>query len=131
MKVLVIENNSETADWLKGILESMGFEVTLSSDGLDGLGRAKREKPDLVVLNLFVPSLDGYMVSAFLKRHRLLKETKILAVSSKTTSLMHQLLEEAGIDLFVQLEKRIQTEGKRTEFMEKLDLLMPQESVTN
>ncbi len=131
MKVLVIENNSETADWLKGILESKGFEVTLSSDGLDGLGRAKREKPDLVVLNLFVPSLDGYMVSAFLKRHRLLKETKILAVSSKTTSLMHQLLEEAGIDLFVQLEKRIQTEGKRTEFMEKLDLLMPQESVTN
>lgn len=131
MKVLVIENNSGTADWLRGILESKGFDVIQSSDGLDGLGKARREKPGLVVLDLFLPSLDGYMVSAFLKRNKLLKNMKILAVSSKTTSKMHQLLEEAGIDLFLQLEKRIQTESKRVEFMEKLDLLIPQESLTS
>ena len=123
-KVLIIDNEAEIAGWLKKMLEKEGYSADLSTDGLEGLQKAKKEKPDLVILELTLPGLDGYRVSAFIKRHKNLKETKILAISSSVTPDAQNLMEEAGIDLFMQKEK------DKQKFLEKLALLYPQGSLT-
>lgn len=120
-KVLILDNKMETSLWVRGVLKGEDFEVLHCKDGLEGLEKAKKEKPDLVILELFLPSLDGYRVSAFIKRNRNLKGTKILAFSSTVTPESHRLMEEAGIDLFMQKEK------DRSIFLEKLNLLFPRE----
>lgn len=127
-KALVIEDNVEIASWLEELLEIRGFEVIFSKDGLDGLERAKAEEPALVVLDFFLPALDGCYVSAFIRRNKKTQHTKILAVSTRTTSEMHQLLEDAGIDLFIHLDSRFKSERSRKEVLEKLTLLIPQEA---
>ncbi len=126
-KALIIEDNAEIASWLDELLESRGFDVVFSTDGLDGLERAKAERPALVVLDFFLPALDGCYVSAFIRRNKKTRGTKILAVSTRTTSEMHQLLEDAGIDLFIHLDSNFKSDKSRKEVLEKLALLIPRE----
>jgi len=128
MKVLIIEKDIRISPRIGEALERKGFTVVTSDDGLDGLETAKKEKPDLVILDFFLPNLDGYWVSAFIKRNKTLQKTKVLAFSSRTTPKMHRILEEAGIDLFVQVDDRARSEGEESKILEKLELLFPQMS---
>ena len=54
---------------LKDCLESDGYRVLTASDGEAGLGRAMREKPDLILLDVMMPRLDGYALCSELRRH--------------------------------------------------------------
>jgi DNA-binding response OmpR family regulator len=60
--VLVIEDNAELAYGLRNNLEIEGHEVTVAPDGRQGLEAAERERPDLVILDLMLPDLDGFRV---------------------------------------------------------------------
>ena len=59
-RVLVIEDNEELAYGLQNNLEIDGYEVFVATDGLTGLHAAERQRPDLVILDLMLPSLDGF-----------------------------------------------------------------------
>ena len=59
-RVLVIEDNEELAYGLQNNLEIDGYEVFVATDGLTGLHAAESQRPDLVILDLMLPSLDGF-----------------------------------------------------------------------
>ncbi len=61
-RILVIEDNEDLAFGLRNNLEIEGYEVELSTDGAVGLNRVRELRPDLVVLDLMLPGLDGYRV---------------------------------------------------------------------
>jgi two-component system alkaline phosphatase synthesis response regulator PhoP len=61
-RILVIEDNEDLAFGLRNNLEIEGYRVELASDGAAGLVRARELQPDLIVLDLMLPSLDGYRV---------------------------------------------------------------------
>jgi two-component system, OmpR family, alkaline phosphatase synthesis response regulator PhoP len=61
-RILVIEDNEDLAFGLRNNLEIEGYEVDVATDGLIGLGRLRERRPDLVVLDLMLPGLDGYRV---------------------------------------------------------------------
>ena len=61
-QILVIEDNEDLAFGLRNNLEIEGYRVELASDGAAGLARARALQPDLIVLDLMLPSLDGYRV---------------------------------------------------------------------
>jgi len=61
-RILVIEDNEDLAFGLRNNLEIEGYRVDLASDGPAGLVRARELQPDLIVLDLMLPSLDGYRV---------------------------------------------------------------------
>jgi two-component system, OmpR family, alkaline phosphatase synthesis response regulator PhoP len=61
-RILVIEDNEDLAFGLRNNLEIEGYEVDLATDGLVGLERVREGRPDLVVLDLMLPGLDGYRV---------------------------------------------------------------------
>jgi two-component system alkaline phosphatase synthesis response regulator PhoP len=60
--VLIIEDNTDLAYGLRNNLEIEGYEVDVAVDGVDGLARAAASPPDLVILDLMLPGLDGYRV---------------------------------------------------------------------
>lgn len=61
-RILLIEDNEDLAFGLKNNLEIEGYEVSLASDGVIGLDRAKELHPDLVILDLMLPGTDGFRV---------------------------------------------------------------------
>jgi two-component system, OmpR family, alkaline phosphatase synthesis response regulator PhoP len=61
-RILVIEDNEDLAFGLRNNLEIEGYDVEVAADGRSGLTRARELRPDLIVLDLMLPSLDGYHV---------------------------------------------------------------------
>src|SRR5436189_249360 len=61
-RVLIVEDNRDLAYGLRNNLEIEGYDVDVAGDGAEGLGRAKATRPDLVVLDLMLPKMDGFRV---------------------------------------------------------------------
>ena len=66
-RILVVEDEEEVAGLLKARLESNGYEVRVAERGRDALEAARADRPDLVVLDLMLPDMDGYAVSEQLR----------------------------------------------------------------
>jgi len=65
--ILIVDDEADLVSVLRIGLEIEGFEVVAASDGEEGLRKAREERPDLVVLDLMLPKLDGYRVCRALK----------------------------------------------------------------
>lgn len=66
-KILIIEDDSFISDMYKIKLESEGFEVSVAADGVQGLEAAGKENPDLILLDIVMPKMDGFTVLQNLK----------------------------------------------------------------
>jgi len=80
-RILVIEDNRNLAVGLRNNLEIEGYEVELATDGTDGLVRVRTAAPDLIVLDLMLPGLDGYRVLRALRADGI--ETPVLILSAR------------------------------------------------
>ncbi len=79
-KILIIEDENTIAELEKDYLELSGFEVKVSNDGQEGLEHALQEEYDLIILDLMLPSVDGFEIC---RRVREKKNTPIIMVSAK------------------------------------------------
>src|SRR5262249_26373512 len=61
-KLLLVEDNHDYAETLASNLEREGFEVTIAATGVEGLARAKRDAPDLIILDVMLPAMGGFTV---------------------------------------------------------------------
>lgn len=80
-RVLVVEDNVDVAFGLKTALENEGFEVVLAADGAEGLQAAKEDEIDLMILDLMLPSMDGYRVLRLLRSAGI--EMPVLVLTAK------------------------------------------------
>ena len=83
MKVLHIEDRRENRLLVRKLLESRGYEVTDAVDGLTGLELARSLHPDLILLDINIPALDGYEVVTRLKGDAALCETPVVAITAE------------------------------------------------
>jgi PAS domain S-box-containing protein len=67
MRVLVIEDNEDSAESLRDVLELQGHEVSIAHDGPEGLARARTAEPDVVLCDVGIPGIDGYEVARRLR----------------------------------------------------------------
>ncbi len=81
-RILIIEDSKNTSGVLKEVLESEGYIVCLAGDGVSGIAMARRERPDLILLDLLLPKLNGYEVCNNLKRDNLTRHIPILIIST-------------------------------------------------
>lgn len=81
-KILIVEDSKSVSTVLKEILENDGHTVFLAGDGVAGIAMARREKPDLVLLDLLLPKLNGYEVCNTLKRDNETRHISILVIST-------------------------------------------------
>jgi DNA-binding response OmpR family regulator len=79
-------------------LEANGYEVICASDGIEGLEKARRDNPDLIILDLMLPKMDGYSVCRLLKFDAKYKKIPIMLFSSRAQQSDLTLGEEVGAD---------------------------------
>lgn len=82
-RILIIEDNEDLARGLANNLEIEGFEIEIAADGTSGLERARASSPDLVILDLMLPGLDGYRVLTSLRDSG--DSVPVLVLTARTT----------------------------------------------
>ncbi len=82
-KVLIVEDSPVQAQKLRLALEEEGWEVCWAADGQDGLTMAKRERPDVVVLDIQLPTLNGFQVARALKADPGTAEIPIIMLTTR------------------------------------------------
>ena len=82
LKALLIEDNENNRYLLRLLLEHAGFEVATAADGKSGVDLARREAPDVILLDIQMPEMDGYEVAAVIKSDPVLASIPVVGVSS-------------------------------------------------
>jgi DNA-binding response OmpR family regulator len=101
-RVLCIEDHPEMIELIRVILERVGFEVDGAVGGRDGLKALQENPPDLVLLDLMMPDVDGWEVYRTIKADDRLKAIPVIAVTAKAQSIDRVLgLHIAGMDDFI------------------------------
>ena len=98
-RVLVVEDNVELAFGLRNNLEIEGYGVDVAGDGATGLASARREAPDLVILDLMLPELDGFRVLKGIRESRLTMPILILTAKGEESDKVRGL--KMGADDYV------------------------------
>jgi CheY-like chemotaxis protein len=97
-KILVVEDNEQNALLMKRILEARRHEVIHAADGESGLQAALSEPPDLILLDLGLPDIDGQTLVAFFKRTPELKDIPIVAVTAWPEDTAREMARVYGCD---------------------------------
>lgn len=100
-RILVIEDEANIQELLKYNLEKNGYSVKASDNGIDGLQEALEEAPDLILLDLMLPGLDGLEVCKRLRMDKRTKNTPILMLTAKSEELDKILGLELGADDYI------------------------------
>lgn len=86
-RVVCVEDEPAMIDLIRLILGRKGYEVIGASGGREGLDTIQREKPDVVLLDLMMPDMDGWEVYQKLKAHELTKDIPVIVVTAKAQSI--------------------------------------------
>jgi len=99
-KILLVEDNEMNRDMLSRRLEKRGYQVVLALDGEQGVGMAQTERPDLVLMDISLPALDGWEATRRLKSAPDTKGIPIIALTAHAMSSDRDKAAEAGCDDF-------------------------------
>lgn len=94
-KILLIDDDADLRNLTKIRLQAFGFDVALACDGEEGLVVADREKPELIIVDVMMPKMDGYTFVREIKTINHLKDIPIIVLTSKTG--MKDLFEIEGV----------------------------------
>ena len=97
-KILLVEDNEMNRDMLSRRLIKRGFEVAIAVDGQQGLDMAGSENPDLILLDMSLPVMDGWDVARNLKSDDELKNIPVIALTAHAMSGDREKALEAGCD---------------------------------
>ena len=100
-RILVVEDHEENRQILRDLLGHAGFEMLEAYSGEDGVTAAARERPDLILMDIQLPGIDGYEVTRRIKADPALRAIPIIAVTSYALSGDDQKALAAGCDAFV------------------------------
>lgn len=83
-KLLVVEDDGDIRELISFNLEMCGYEVIRASDGMEGWEKAKEEKPDLMVLDLMLPGMDGFEVCRRLKSDKATQSVPVIMLTARS-----------------------------------------------
>jgi two-component system alkaline phosphatase synthesis response regulator PhoP len=100
-KILVVDDEADLVETIRFPLQMEGFNVLVSYNGEDALTQARKENPDLILLDLMLPKLDGYKVCRLLKFDERYRHIPILMLTAKTQEKDKLLGKETGADEYI------------------------------
>lgn len=100
-RILVVDDEEDMLYAVKLQLEACGFEVMTARDGQEGLNVARRENPELIILDVMLPKLDGYKVCRMLKFDRKYNTIPIILFTARVQEGDQQLGYEVGADAYI------------------------------
>jgi two-component system cell cycle response regulator DivK len=100
-RILVVEDQEDLRGVLRDLLTKSGYDVAEAADGPDGVAKALSERPDLILMDIQLPGLDGYETTRQIKSDPKLATTPIIAVSSFAMKGDEEKARAAGCDHYV------------------------------
>jgi DNA-binding response OmpR family regulator len=100
-KILVVDDEVDLVRTIQFSLELEGYKVLASYNGEDALAQARKENPDLILLDIMLPKLDGYKVCRLLKFDEQYKHIPILMMTAKTQEKDKLMGKETGANEYI------------------------------
>ncbi|HEC30316.1 MAG TPA: response regulator [Gammaproteobacteria bacterium] len=97
-KLLLVEDNELNRDMLSRRLERKGFEIVLAKDGIEGVKLAMAEKPDLILMDMSLPVMDGWEATRQIKSDETTRSIPVIALTAHAMSGDREKALEAGCD---------------------------------
>lgn len=100
-RVLIVDDEPDVVESVKFSLELENIECLEAYDGEEALSKAKNEKPDLIILDIMLPKINGYKVSRLLKFDEAYKNIPIIMLTARAQEKDIKLGEETGADKYI------------------------------
>ncbi len=100
-KILVVEDTEDNRQILRDLLSMAGYEMVEAHDGAEGVRQATEHKPDLILMDIQMPVMDGYEATRRIKANPDLKSIPIVAVTSYALSGDEEKTRAAGCDAYI------------------------------
>jgi two-component system cell cycle response regulator DivK len=100
-RILVVEDNIDNYELVRFILERAGYDVFLAVNGRDGVAAARLQKPDLILMDLTMPGMDGWLAAEKLKADDATRAIPLYALTAHTLPSERKRALEAGCDGYV------------------------------
>ena len=100
-RILLVEDEKDMLYAVTLQLEASGYEVIAASDGQEGLQKARGEEPDLIILDLMLPKIDGYKVCRMLKFDEKYKKIPIIMFTARARDVDKKMGQEVGVDAYI------------------------------
>ena len=97
-RILLVEDNEMNRDMLARRLERRGYELIIAVDGQEGVDKARSESPDLILMDMSLPELDGWEATRLLKEDDATKAIHVIALTAHAMSGDREKALEAGCD---------------------------------
>ena len=118
MKILIVDDDADSREILKTCFEARGYQIILAADGMEALKRFTDEKPDLVLLDIMMPKLDGWEVLHYI---RAAGRTPVLMITAKdATEDIVKALSSGADDYIVKPLKLREVEARMTAVMRRV-----------
>jgi CheY-like chemotaxis protein len=102
VSILVVEDNNDNMRLVDYVLRAAGYSPLLARSGAEGVRLAVGECPDLVLLDIRMPGMDGYEVATLLRREKRLAKTRIVALTASAMVGDRERIDAAGFDGYIQ-----------------------------
>jgi len=99
--ILVIEDNIDNLDLIRFLLEQEGYEILTAMDGKNGLKICEEQKPDMVLLDLTLPEIDGWHLASRLKKSPETSSIRVIAITAHVLPGDRERAFEAGCDGYI------------------------------
>lgn len=100
-KILIVDDEPQLVELLKIRLEANDYEVLVAVDGQEGLKMARSKKPDLIILDLMLPKIDGFALCRMLKFDEKYKSIPIIMFTARAQESDKKLGREVGADEYI------------------------------
>jgi len=97
-KLLLIEDNEMNRDMLSRRLERKGYQVIIAVDGQEGIELAQTQSPDLILMDMSLPVMDGWEATRILKANEATRKLPIIALTAHAMAGDREKALEAGVD---------------------------------
>jgi two-component system cell cycle response regulator DivK len=100
-RILIVEDNSDMRDFLRRVLARHGYAHLEAADGVEGMEIARRDHPDLILMDMSLPELDGFEATRRLKADETTQHVPIIAVTAHARPVDERRALEAGCDAYL------------------------------
>lgn len=101
LKALIVEDNPSNLQLFLHVLAAGGYECVYTTRGEDAFELARREKPDIILLDIQLPEMDGFTVNRHLKSHESTKDIKVIALTAHAMKGDKELFIKEGFDGYI------------------------------
>lgn len=123
LRILIVEDNGDMRDFLRRVLARHGYGHLEAADGIEGMEIAHRDHPDLILMDMSLPELDGFEATRRLKADKETRHVPIIAVTAHARPSDEKRALEAGCDAYLSKPYSLR------EFLDIVQRFLPSPSV--